>query len=128
MVFKFNEVNKRQERTLLITTLNIFNLSSKTVKRKIPIKKVYGITVGVIGTEFVVHVPEEYDYRYSSPERRDQAVLCILQALKGATLPIFFKDEIALTAFTTTKVLRLIHLRRSIRRINFLVSPMAARK
>jgi serum/glucocorticoid-regulated kinase 2 len=79
-------------------------LSSKSVKRKIPIKKVFGITIGVIGTEFVVHVPEEYDYRYSSPERRDQAVLSILYALKGSTLPIFFKDEIALTAFTTTKV------------------------
>ena len=83
IVFKFNEVNKRQERTLLITNFNVFNLSSKTVKRKIPIKKIYGITIGVIGTEFVLHVPEEYDYRYSSPERRDQAVLSILQALKG---------------------------------------------
>jgi serum/glucocorticoid-regulated kinase 2 len=50
------------------------------VKRKIPIKRVYGITIGLIGTEFVVHVPEEYDYRYSSSERRDYAVLSIIKA------------------------------------------------
>ena len=74
------------------------------MKRKIPIKKVFGITIGTIGSEFIMHVPEEYDYRYSSPERRDQAVLSILMALKGASLPIFFKDEIALTAFCTTKI------------------------
>ncbi|CAK87907.1 unnamed protein product (macronuclear) [Paramecium tetraurelia] len=108
LLYKFNEVNKRQERTILITTHNLYNLSKLTVKRKIPIKRVYGITVGLIGTEFVVHVPEEYDYRYSSSERRDYAVLCIIKAYcqqnKGAALPIFYKDELTLTAYTTTKV------------------------
>lgn len=44
-VFKFNEVNKRQERTLLITSFYIYNLSKLSVKRKIPIKKVFGITI-----------------------------------------------------------------------------------
>lgn len=108
LLYKFNEVNKRQERTLLITTHNLYNLSKLTVKRKIPIKRVYGITIGLIGTEFVVHVPEEYDYRYSSSERRDYAVLSIIKAYcqqhKGAALPVFYKDELTLTAYTTTKV------------------------
>jgi serum/glucocorticoid-regulated kinase 2 len=39
-VYKFNEVNKRQERTLLITTHYLYNLSKLSVKRKIPLKKV----------------------------------------------------------------------------------------
>lgn len=39
------------------------------MKRKIDLKKLKGITVGTLGSEFVLHVPEEYDYRYSSPER-----------------------------------------------------------
>ncbi len=38
-------------------------------KRRIEVKKIKAITVGTLGTEFVVHVPEEYDYRYSSAER-----------------------------------------------------------
>ena len=55
----------------MITNLNIYNLSKQTIKRKIPIKKVFGLTIGTIGSEFVIHVPDEYDYRYSSYERRD---------------------------------------------------------
>ena len=92
----------------MITTLHIYNLSKLTVKRKIHIKRVYGITIGTIGTEFVIHVPEEYDYRYSSSERRDQAIICLLKAFalynKGGSLPIFYRDEIALTQYTTTKI------------------------
>jgi serum/glucocorticoid-regulated kinase 2 len=75
------------------------------VKRKISIKKIYAITISVPGSEFVVHVPEEYDYRYSSTERRDPAVLSILRAFKGAPIPLFLKDDLNLTAFTTTKVI-----------------------
>jgi hypothetical protein len=31
----------------------------------IPIEKVEGITLSTAGYEFVIHVPTEYDYRYS---------------------------------------------------------------
>lgn len=40
------------------------------IKRKIPLEKIRAITVGRIGTEFVLHIPEEYDYRYASPDKR----------------------------------------------------------
>lgn len=33
------------------------------IKRKIDVDKIKAITVSRIGTEFVIHVPEEYDYR-----------------------------------------------------------------
>lgn len=89
----------------MITNMNTYNLKKQSFKRKIPIKKVFGITIGMIGTEFTIHVPDEYDYRYSSPDRRDYAILSILKALKGAPLLIFFKEEVNLTNWTTTKVI-----------------------
>jgi len=57
---------------MLITNKAIYNLKGNSMKRKIDLKKLKGITVGTLGSEFVLHVPEEYDYRYSSPERRNK--------------------------------------------------------
>jgi len=39
------------------------------VKRKIPLSRIKAITISSVGTEFVLHVPEEYDYRYSSYDK-----------------------------------------------------------
>ena len=88
----------------MVTSLGVYNLSKLSVKRRTAIKKIHSIIIGTIGTEFTLNVPDEYDYRYSSSERRDQAVISILKAIKGQVLPIYFRDEIALKAFTTTKV------------------------
>jgi len=82
-IFKYNYKNKKQERIIVITNFNIFNLkvpdvfnnfigklfSSVKMRRKIPLQKVGGITVSRYGFEFVIHVPDEYDYRYCSFER-----------------------------------------------------------
>lgn len=46
--------------------LNIFFIA---IKRKIPYTKIKAITLSSIGTEFVIHVPDEYDYRYSSYDK-----------------------------------------------------------
>lgn len=74
-VFKYNKRNKRQERNLMITNHNVYNLtaatkgllgnSPPTVKRKIHISDINAITLSKFGSEFVLHVPQEYDYRYS---------------------------------------------------------------
>lgn len=50
----------------MITNYHIFNLSKASIKRKIPTDKVQGVTVSKKGPEFVIHIPEEYDYRYSA--------------------------------------------------------------
>lgn len=55
----------------MITSKGVYGMSKKTLKRKIPITKVAGLTVSKIGSEFILHVPDEYDYRYSSFDRRD---------------------------------------------------------
>lgn len=36
------------------------------IRRKIAIKNVVAVTISRLGYEFVIHVPSEYDYRYSS--------------------------------------------------------------
>ena len=78
-LFKFNDYKKRQERSLLVSTKNVINLKgtciifinvySLAIKRKIPYNKIKAITLSSIGTEFVIHVPDEYDYRYSSYDK-----------------------------------------------------------
>ena len=85
MISKFNRKNKRQERNLLISTKAIYGMSKKTLKRKIPLPKVAGLTVSKMGTEFVLHVPDEYDYRYSSSDNRDPVLEMICKAYCDCT-------------------------------------------
>jgi serum/glucocorticoid-regulated kinase 2 len=108
MVHKFNKRMKRQERGLMISNKYIYNLSKTTIKRKIAISKVTAITVSKMSCEFVLHCPEEYDYRYSSAEKRDQLLEIITKAWlvitgKKIGLPYFYKDDLNLTNWTTTK-------------------------
>ncbi len=55
----------------MITTKGVYNLSKTSLKRKILSTKIKGITFSKEGKEFVLHVPDEYDYRYLSYDRRD---------------------------------------------------------
>lgn len=55
----------------MITNRYIVNIAKTTIKRKIPIKKITALTISTLGDEFVIHVPDEYDYRFSAPEKRD---------------------------------------------------------
>lgn len=107
-VFKFNHVNKRQERILLLTNRNIYNIAhggviknllakmiqSIRIKRKIPLEMVEAVTITRFGTEFVIHVPKEYDYRFSSLKGRDIIVYKICEAymqLTSKKLGFFYK-------------------------------------
>lgn len=106
MISKFNRKNKRQERNLLISTKAVYGLSKKTLKRKIPVSKIGGLTVSKIGKEFVLHVPDEYDYRYSSSEHLDDVLEMICKAYCDTMkhkLAFFFKEELSLEAYCTTK-------------------------
>jgi hypothetical protein len=75
------------------------------IRRKIDIEKIKAITVSKIGTEFVLHVPEEYDYRYAS-EKREKIIYSILKAYCAATkekMPIYAKEELSLVNVANTK-------------------------
>lgn len=90
----------------MVTNFGLYNLKDKTIKRKIDIDKIKAIIVSKIGTEFIVHVPSEYDYRYASSDRRETIIYYLLKAyrkLKNDKLPIYYKDELSLVHYATTK-------------------------
>jgi serum/glucocorticoid-regulated kinase 2 len=83
LVYKYNHVNKRQQRILLVTTKAIYNIakpniitnffsllgSASRMKRRIGFENVFGMTVSRYGYEFILHVNNEHDYRYSSTDQ-----------------------------------------------------------
>jgi serum/glucocorticoid-regulated kinase 2 len=98
---KINRKNKSQNRVLLITNLAIYNLKPgdfKTLKRRIGIENVGAITVSLKSNEFVVHIPEEYDYRYES-EHRDVIVDIIAHEFSKRT-----RRRLAIIAIKTEKL------------------------
>jgi len=58
--------NQKQERLLLLTNLNLYNIKNTEIKRTIDVKKIKALTMSSKeGTnDFVIHVTAEYDYRY----------------------------------------------------------------
>ena len=65
-VVKINSWGIKQERILLMTTQNIYNFKKKHLKRKIPIQRIGGIIFSEKHkNDIVLHIPTEYDYRYT---------------------------------------------------------------
>lgn len=83
-IFKFNDYKKKQERGLLITNAAVYNLKGSEVKRRIDADRIEAISFSKIGTEFILHVPSEYDYRYSSTDLRDRIIYFVLKPIVGA--------------------------------------------
>lgn len=69
---KINKKGKEQTRALLITDKAVYNLMPndfKKCKRRIKLENIGSISVSQTSDEFVVHVPEEYDYRFKSSKK-----------------------------------------------------------
>jgi hypothetical protein len=75
-VYKWNKFTMKQERTLVVSNLNIYNFHRKSklyplavtieeLRRTILIKDLDGLTKALNekSSEFVVHVKNDYDYR-----------------------------------------------------------------
>lgn len=58
----------------------MYNLKGTDVKRRIESDKIKAISFSKIGTEFILHVPSEYDYRYAAVEMRDRIIYYILKS------------------------------------------------
>ena len=72
LVTKINRREKEQTRAILITTKAVYNLMPNNYakcKRRIPISLLSSITVSQQSDEFVLHIPDEYDYRFKSGKR-----------------------------------------------------------
>lgn len=95
----------------MITSARLYNFkekgSKKVLKRAIPIAAIGGVTKSLNKkcNELVIHVPEQYDYRYQT-DKRDE----IIQSLKMAyismmkeNLPIYGIDAKDLKHYTTTE-------------------------
>lgn len=71
-VIKINRKDKEQTRVILITNSHLYNIMPNNYskcKRRIDLKDIMGISISKITDEFVVHVPEEYDYRFKSAKK-----------------------------------------------------------
>lgn len=106
-IIKFDDEGKKQEKVLLITTKNFMSFKGKTLQRSFSLRKIGFITVSQSSNEFIVHVPEEYDYRYVS-EKRNLIIALICKGYFMCTnkkhLKFFLKPESDLSAYLTTKV------------------------
>lgn len=87
LVYKYNHVNKRQQRILLVSSRGIYNIAkpnllnnifslivNSRLKRRIGLESVFGMTVSRYGYEFIIHVNGEHDYRYSSTDQYERGL------------------------------------------------------
>ena len=67
-VQKWNKYTIKQERSLVITNLNIYNFKRKKLRRTVSIGNLAGLTklLKSDSQEFVIHVKQDYDYRLES--------------------------------------------------------------
>merc|ERR1712060_848267 len=98
-----------QERMIAITDKAIYNIHKKKIKRVIQHSEIGGITKTVPSsrnvTEFTIHVPSSYDYRFSSEKREEilRVVKTCFYLLKQKNVPFFYATSKDLRDFTTTE-------------------------
>ena len=106
---KTNMYEWTQERTLIVTSHNIYNIHKKVIKRTIAIVNINGMTKTVLPskctTEFTIHITGEYDYRFLSPRREE--IMTLIKKLyivhKNQNCPIFAVTSKDLKEYTTTE-------------------------
>ena len=55
----------------MVSDIEIYNIKNGAIKRKIKIDKLGGISISMVGSEneFTLHVPSEYDARFTTADR-----------------------------------------------------------
>ncbi|EAR82334.2 Serine/Threonine kinase domain protein (macronuclear) [Tetrahymena thermophila SB210] len=100
---KFNRKNKKQKRSLMITNYFVYNLKGLSLKRKIDIQKIKKIIQNRQNCEFILNIPDEYDYRYCAhSESQKQCIIDILCSFSQG-LQIMYADQIDLAEVVQTK-------------------------
>lgn len=110
-ITKINRKDSPQRRVILITDKAVYNVLPGTFKckRRILLDRLEEITVSQVSDEFVVHVPSEYDYRYSSA-RKQEIVTVIsderkkLLKSKGRGCKIRETESVLLKEFCVTRL------------------------
>lgn len=126
VVEKVNKNLVAQRRILVITNKSLYNIQpdddglipsliisispKSALKRKIDIKKIYGITISVDPRsdkgQFIIHVTDEYDYRYNAAQKLEKIVKTIMNIYWcnfGTPFVIYMKEEGDLAKYHTTE-------------------------
>ena len=106
IVIKVNKWGLNQDRTLLLTNRNLYNVKKETVKRKIQINNIKALTLSSVQghNEFVVHIKSEYDYRYVSDYRREIFDACkYIWWKENHTNLVIYSVPLKLKEFHTSK-------------------------
>ena len=70
-IIKINKKLVEQKRDLIITDQALYNFKETSLKRRLPIKSIKGLTVSRSSDEFVIHGEDgEYDYHYKYKNNR----------------------------------------------------------
>ena len=70
IIVKINQIGKNQERIFILTNKHVYNFKKKTLKRKIPLSSILGLSYSSISNEFIIHGKNEYyDYSYLSQSK-----------------------------------------------------------
>ena len=106
---KINKINKYfwpQERNIIVTNKAIYNLKKFTLKRRIDLKILLGITISTSSEEFVIHCKDiDYDYHYSSPRRKMiiEIIAKNYEILSNEELQLFEIPDKSLKEYVTSK-------------------------
>jgi len=121
-VNKHNKRSVMQKRSLAITNKYIYNvdfknttaqlfsflISSLAIKRKIAIESIEAITISsyYLSDQFILHIPKEYDIRFSGVGKKRENILKIIckeyREVTGKKMTFFISDKPDLQEFQTT--------------------------
>ncbi|MCQ2971670.1 MAG: protein kinase [archaeon] len=91
---------------MVITDKAIYNLKKNSLKRRIDIKVMKGITLTKASDEFVIHcMDEDYDYQYISPKKKTivEILAKYYYNLTNTELKLFELNVSSLSTFVTSK-------------------------
>jgi hypothetical protein len=119
---KINKYHTHQDRILVITNKHIYNIQPhenllskltfliaphSTVKRKIPVSQLWGMTISSreFCDQFVIHVENDYDYRYEGETRPEIILRSLCNAFfnhENKPFPLYIMDDEDLEKYQTT--------------------------
>ena len=105
-IIKINKYGFKQERNIIITDQAIYNLKKTSLKRRIDLKSIKGITLTKASDEFVIHCnDEEYDYQYISQKKKTivEIIAKYYYNILNEELKLFELNVSSLSTFVTTK-------------------------
>uniref|UniRef100_A0A0A9Y1E0 non-specific serine/threonine protein kinase n=1 Tax=Lygus hesperus TaxID=30085 RepID=A0A0A9Y1E0_LYGHE len=127
LTVKINHRNKCQNRLLMMTNLAIYNILPHNLKmrRRILITNLLAITLSHHTDDFVIHVAQEYDYRFRTSRRTEFITLLrglYNQNTYGKRLPIKRFDVTKLKDIVLTKAMARLQTREDELRRNQLLT------